>query len=155
MVLPVVYSSSPITKAFAVKRTDVAKTVLPILSLSFGSKPEKVESLHWCYSLPVGEWCFCTSLDFGGTWGTEIRCFHRLVRSDSRNWGFVMMTLPSTAGTIRVSQSFSLLSLYGLSNGTYSIDSAEDVQKAAQAIHDVYNRLLQTVPAWVEKLTIT
>ncbi len=145
--------SSPITKTFALKRADVAKTVLSFLSSAFNSKPEKFESLSWFYTAFIGDWRFHTSLDFSGTWGTEIRCYHRLVRSDSKNWGFLLMPLPSAIGPIEVPQFFSLLSLYGLSPGIYYIDSIDDVQVAAQAILNTYNRLYQAASIWVDHLT--
>lgn len=153
IVLPGV-SSSPITKTFTVKRADTAKITLSFLSAAFGTKPEKFFSLNWFYTAPVGDWQFRTELDFGGTWGTEIRCSHRLIRNDSKNWGLMMMSLPSAVGPIRVPQYFSLLSLYGLPFGVYNIQTTDDVQITAQTILDAYNRLFQAIPGWVDDLTI-
>ena len=121
LVLPV--SNNPITKTFAVKRADVAKIVLPVLSSALDKKPEKFASLHWFYAVPVGDWQFYTDLDFSGTWGTEIRYSHRLVRNDGKSWGLMFMPVQSTVGTIRITQSFSLLSLYGISSSVYYMSS--------------------------------
>lgn len=153
IVLPAV-SASPITKTFAVKRADVAKTVLPVLSFAFGDKPQKFASLQWFYTTPVGDWRFFTELDFSGTWGTEIRCHHRLVRNDSKSSGFMLMTLQSSVGPVRVPQDFYLLSLYGLLGYTYYIHSFEDVQAAIRSILVSRDRLFRAAPEWVDQLTI-
>ncbi len=146
--------NSVLTKTFAVKRADVAKTVLPVLSNAFDRKPQKFESLQWFYILPVGDWQFYIELDFSGTWGTEIRCWHRLVRRDSKSWGLLLMPLQSAAGLVRVSQDFSLLSLYGISPTTYHISSMDDVHPATDSILAAHYRLYQAVPNWVDQLTM-
>jgi hypothetical protein len=146
--------NSVLTKTFAVKRADVAKTVLPVLSNAFDKKPQKFASLHWFYILPAGDWQFHIELDFSGTWGTEIRCWHRLVRSDGRSWGLLFMPLQSAEGLVRVSQAFSLLSLYGISPTTYYISSMADVNSATDSILAAHYRLSQAVPNWVDQLTI-
>ena len=146
--------SSVLTKTFAVKRADVAKAVLPVLSTAFDTKPQKFESLQWFYTLPAGNWQFYTELDFSGTWGTEIRIWHKLVRRDSRSWGLLFMPLQSAAGLIRVPQAFSLLSLYGISLSTYYIGSMDDVHSATDSILAAQYRLYQAVPNWIDQLTI-
>jgi hypothetical protein len=146
-------SNTPSTKTFAVKRTDVAKTVLPALSSAVGAKPEKFASLHWFYTIPVGDWRFYTELDFSGTWGTEVRCYHRLVRNDSRSRGFVPMTLQMMAGPVQISQVFSLSSLYGLPGHTYYIHSPAHVSDAIKAIIVSYNHLFHAIPDWIDRLT--
>ena len=147
-------ASNPITKTFSVKRADTAKTVLSFLSAAFGTKPEKWASLEWFYTALLGDWRLQTDLDFSGTWRTEIRCHHRLIRSDGKSWGFLMMPLSSAVGTLAVPQNFSLLSLYGISPGIYYIDSTDDVHFAARTILDCYNRLFQSMPEWIDGLTI-
>jgi hypothetical protein len=158
IVLPVVNidpaTNAPLTKTFAVKRADAAKIVLPVLSSAFGKKPEKFESLNWFYTIPVGDWQFYTNLDFSGTWGTEIRYSHRLVRNDGKSWGLLFMPLQSAVGTVQISQGFSLLSLYGFGYSPYYIYSMDDVQAAAQSILATHQRLFQEVPNWVDHLTI-
>ena len=154
IVLPAVWSITPVTKTFAVKRADVAKTVLPVLSHAFGEKPQKFASLQWFYTTPVGDWRFLTELDFSGTWGTEIRCYHRLVRNDGESSGRMLMTLQSSAGRVRVPQDYSLLSLYGLSHLPYHIYRSEDVQDAIRSILVSRDRLFQATLEWVDQLTI-
>ncbi len=153
IVLPAI-SNSPATKTFAVKRADVAKTVLPVLSSAFGEKPQKLASLQWFYATPVGDWRFFMELDFGGTWGTEIRCYHRLVRNDSKSSGLMPMTLQSSVGPVHVPQVFSLLSLYGLPGDTCYIHSSEDVQDAMRSILVSRARLFRAVPGWVDQLSV-
>ena len=147
--------NSVLTKTFAIKRADVAKTVLPVLSNAFDKKPQKFESLHWFYTLPVGDWQFYTDLDFSGTWETEIRIWHKLVRNDGKSWGLLLMPLQSAEGPVRVSQAFSLLSLYGISPTTYYIGSMDDVHSAIDSILAAHYRLFQAVPDWVDQLTIS
>ena len=151
--VPAVFSS-PNTKIFAVKRADTAKIVLSLLSAGFGSKPKKLFSLNWLYTAPMGDWQFHTELDFGGTWGTEIRCLHRLVRNDSKSWGLMMMPLPSAVGLVRVPQHFSLLSLYGFPFGVYNIQTTDDAQIAARAILSNFDLLSQAASGWVGNLAI-
>lgn len=153
IVLPPV-SNHPVTKTFAVKRAEVAKIVLTLLSSEFGNKPEKFASLQWFYRVPMGNWQFYTHLDFDGTWGTEIRYSHRLVRNDSKSRGYLFKPVPSVVGLVRVSQVFSIVSLYGLSNSIYHIDSLNDAQTAAHSILAAHHRLCQEVPDWVAHLTI-
>ena len=156
--LPVLFSTPigeplAVTKTFAVKRADTAKIVLSFLSAAFGTKPEKRASLEWFYTASFGDWRIQTDLDFSGTWGTEIRCSHRLIRKDGKSWGFLMIPLSSAVGIVRVPQNFSLLTLYGISPGIYYIGSIDDVHSAAQAILDSYDRLFQAVPMWIDGLT--
>ena len=143
----------PITKTFAVKRADAAKTVLSFMSSTLGSKPKKVASLDWFYSDEVGDWKFYTNLDFSGTWGTEICCYHNLIRGDGENWGQMPMPLLSAVGTVVVPQAFSLLTLYSLSAGVYYIHNVDSVQMAAQTILDSYNRLFRAIPGWVDGIS--
>lgn len=148
-------SNDPITKTFAVKRADVAKIVLPVLSSALDKKPEKFASLQWFYAVPVGDWQFYTDLDFSGTWGTKIDYSHRLVRNDGKSWGLMLMPVQSAVGTIRITQAFSLLSLYGISSSVYYIYSVDDARSAAQSIMVACNRLLQEASSWVDQLTIS
>ena len=147
--------NAPITKTFAVKRADVAKIVLPVLSSALDRKPERFASLQWFYAVSVGDWQFFTDLDFSGAWGTEIRYSHRLVRNDGKSWGLQFMPVQSEIGIIQIAQAFSLLSLYGISSSVYPIRSMDDTQSAAQSILVACTRLLQEAPSWVDQLTIS
>lgn len=104
-------AASEVTKVFAVKRSLVAKVLLPMLTSAYGVEPQKFDNLQWFYEEQFGDWCFSTELDLGGTWGTEIRYWFRLKRIGDKSRG--LMPVRYTVGDISIPcfQFFSLHSL--------------------------------------------
>ena len=145
------FSWAEATKIFAVKRSLVAKILLPILTDSIGIKPKKFDSLQWYYPRQFADWRFSTELDLGGTWGTEIRYNFRLQRDDDRKRGFNFYYVDGIkVPNILV---FNLHVLYGLGVApSYAIAKEEQVPVAAQSLVDVRDHIVRFVPEWLAGL---